>query len=412
MGCSPPEVFLTQNMTTEYHQNQKNQDPPAGPLQVSDVPEVLSCVSAGGPPDLLYLYSNICTETTESEKTDAILGLTSLLTPYHKKAAQTLHVNVERLILEAPSLGHVGFLTLTFKDNVTDNSEASRRFKSLNSHFLATDPRFGIKIVVKEPQKRGAWHYHVLVHLSEDIRTGFDFAAMENQDYSSASPYLRKLWKDIREACEAYGFGRSELLPVKSNAQAMGYYLGKYISKGIGQRNDEQKGVRLVNYSKGWTRNSPKFAWNTQNAALWRSKLSLFAKIHGCQEFYQLSDKLGPNWAYRYLEDIINIHEIDIYHQYQYLEDGSRVDRQTGETTTSDQLNYSDRIFKRIEENDKTKTHLLHAEYADLLSPKSTYKHWQKTQRKKDQDRAYVFQVKSEWSALLDWLKKQPEPPF
>ena len=401
-------------MTTEYHRYQKNQDPPACTLQAHDLPEVTSCVSTGGPPDLLYLYSNICTENTEQEKTEAILGLASLLSSYHKKAAQTLHLNVERLILEAPSLGHVGFLTLTFKDNVKVNSEASKRFKSLNSHFLATDPRFGIKIVVKEPQKRGAWHYHVLIQLSEDIRTGFDFEAMENQDYSSASPYLRKLWKDIREACESYGFGRSELLPVKSNAQAMGYYLGKYISKGIGQRNEDQKGVRLVNYSKGWTRNSPKFAWNTKNSSLWRSKLALFAKIHGCQEFYQLSDKLGPNWAYRYLDDIINVNEtaLHLHFQYAHLEDGSRVDLETGETITAGETEYPGRLFERIKENDKKKTRLLHAEYLDLLPPKSTYKHWQKTQRQKEQDRSYIEQVKTQWSAFRDWLKKQPEPPF
>ena len=395
-------------MKTKYHRYQKKQDSPSEKTS-QDGGGAAPRVSGEGSSPLPCLYSNISIEkVTEQEKKEAILGLASLLSPYSKKVAHTLYVNVERLIAEAPSLGHLGFVTLTFKENLTDNAEASRRYDILNTNFILKDPRFGIKIAVKEPQTRGAWHYHILVHLSEDIRTGFDFEAYQQwvdrprglrRRCPTGSPYLRQLWKDIMEACESYGFGRPEMLPVKSNAEAMGRYLGKYISKGIGQRTEDQKNVRLVNYSKGWTRNSPKFAWNTKNSAEWRSKLSLFAKIHGCQDLYQLTDKLGANWAYRYLEDIINVYDsvIQYLEKYKWNQDGSRIVRETGEALTAEELAYSDRIFKRIEKNDQKKTQLLHAEVLDLVPPKLTYKEWQKTQRKKEEAKNQVFMAKQNW---------------
>ena len=72
--------------------------------------------------------------------------------------------------------------------------------------------------------------------------------------YSSAPPYLRAVWRELRIKCKAYGFGRHELLPIKSNADAMAQYIGKYISKHLGSRKDEDKGKRLIASSSGWTK--------------------------------------------------------------------------------------------------------------------------------------------------------------
>lgn len=266
-----------------------------------------------GASSLPCLYSNNSTEnkTPQDETaTDCLLALGSLLTAHHKRQAQTLYLNTARIIDTAPSIGHIGFLTLTFPDNVTDHREAYKRFRSFNSHFLSPHPDFIDWLCVKERQKRGSWHYHLIVTLSHDIREGVDFDQLEKGDYSSAGPKLRDLWKQLREALPKYGFGRSELLPVKSNAQAMGRYIGKYISKHIDGREDQDKGVRLVNYSRGWVKNSVRFAWNTKNASEWRRKLGLFAQYLGCTELYQLSELLGPGWAYRHAQDIMEIDHI------------------------------------------------------------------------------------------------------
>jgi hypothetical protein len=158
----------------------------------------------------------------------------------------------------------------------------------------------------------------MLIILKGDIQAGFDWKLYDEwiADYKrtkkrrpcpTGSPYLKKIWKDLRTILPKYGFGRSELLPVKSNAEAMGRYIGKYISKGISQRREDHKGVRLVSYSKGWPRNSVQFAWNTEKSHVWRKCVQLYAEYHGCSEPYQLSEVLGPRWAYRYYEDITNI---------------------------------------------------------------------------------------------------------
>lgn len=202
----------------------------------------------------------------------------------------------------------MGFLTITFPDNVTDHKEAYRRFRSFNSNYFAKHESFGEWVHVKERQKRGAWHYHMIVVLKGDIRSGVNWEELAKGNYRSANPFLRSLWKDLRENLENYGLGRSELLPIRSNEEAMARYVGKYISKHMDQREEDDKGVRLVNYSRGWSgRNSVNFAWNTHGSHEWRRKLEKFAKSLGCEEIYQLSEKLGPGWAWKYLDDIMAI---------------------------------------------------------------------------------------------------------
>lgn len=257
------------------------------------------------------LYSNNSIQPSADDKNlDTVKALSTLLTPYHKRQAHTLFSNVERLInKEALSINHVAFLTLTFPDNVTDHREAYRRFRSMNTNFLSSWA-VGSWLCVKERQKRGAWHYHLIVALKDDIKTGVNFEEFEQGNYRSAGSALRSLWKELRTVLPEYGFGRSELMPVRSNAEAMGRYVGKYISKHMGQRTDQDKGVRLVNYSRNWVKNSIRFAWNTENSHEWRRKLALFAEYIGCNEIYQLSEKLGSCWAYRYAEEIQNIDHI------------------------------------------------------------------------------------------------------
>ncbi len=268
------------------------------------------------------LYSNnsieILPHGTVKPLSDYISAVSNTLTSYHKRQAETLHLNVKRLIgKEAKSPNHVAFLTLTFQKNITDHKKAYKRFRSFNTNYLSKHEKFGEWVCVKERQKRGAWHYHLVVAMSEDIKTGFDFDkygiwldGSRRNTFPTGNKEIRNLWEDLRENLEKYGIGKIfSLEPIRSNEEAMARYVGKYISKHMGKRDKSDKGVRLVNYSKGWTKNSVKFAWNTENAHEWRKKLALFARMYDCQELYQLSEKLGPGWAYKYQDEIINIFE-------------------------------------------------------------------------------------------------------
>lgn len=268
--------------------------------------------TAGERSDLPCLSSNNSIETPDQKhRSEQIRALAGILSPYHKRAAHTLYSNVDRLIRLAQSEDHIGFLTLTFPDNVTDHKKAYARFRSFNSNFLKEFPELGEWLSVKERQKRGAWHYHLLIQTAHDIRSGISFKGLSEGDYSSANENLRRLWIIIRNNCQKYGLGRSELLPIKSNHEAMARYLGKYISKHIGQRQQRDRGVRLVNYSRNWSKNSVRFAWRTDNAQEWRRKVALFAKHSGCNDLSDLSDLWGSTWAFSCIDMIYRIDEVE-----------------------------------------------------------------------------------------------------
>jgi hypothetical protein len=86
-------------------------------------------------------------------------------------------------------------------------------------------------------------------------------------------------------------------------------YVGKYIGKHLGCRLEEDKGVRLVTYSKQFARKvSPRFDWLSPGADLWRLKLAHFAKAQGFTDAnyrVRMIERFGSKWAYR-LKDVIS----------------------------------------------------------------------------------------------------------
>lgn len=258
---------------------------------------------------LLYLNSNNSIEHPEHPTPNT----PEKLTPYHKKAAFALGENVTRFC-SLYGMENCGFLTLTFPDNVQDAKEAARRFNSMNSNYLSTI--YGEWIWARERQKRGAWHYHTIIDCRGDIMTGFDwdeyqawitdYSAGKRRRLRTGNSLLRSLWEMNNRAFPSYGFGRVELLPIRSTAEAVGFYIGSYISKQIGQRPEEDKGVRLTGHSKGFTASAPKFSWNTEGGKAWRQNLALFAMLScRCQDYDEFTRLAGQKWAYKYREAII-----------------------------------------------------------------------------------------------------------
>ena len=238
----------------------------------------------------------------------------------HKKSACALAWNVQ-FLAEKYGLQRLGFLTLTFAENILDPKEAQRRFNSLSTGVLRL--RYQDYIRVWERTKKGRIHYHLLVVLDSDIRTGFDFSAVANNDYRTACQALRDEWAFWRKTAKSYGFGRTELLPVKSTAEGIARYVGKYISKHMGQRNEAtDKGFRLVEYSRGARQVSTRFAFNTHGSLQWRRKLELFASfvsgITGQVVRYEnLTAVLGQNWAYRNMDFIRSLPSVQVVSGWQ-----------------------------------------------------------------------------------------------
>lgn len=244
------------------------------------------------------------------------------LTGPHRKTAAALSWNVAHLCRE---YGHerVGFLTLTFGDHVVCPKEAQRRFNSLSTHVLKV--RYAAHIRVIERQKSGRIHYHLLVVLPDDIRTGFDFEAVSRQDYASANNHLRREWAFWRKTAKPYGFGRTELMPVKGSADALGQYVGKYIGKHMGARNEADKGIRLVAYTRtARIASSRHTAIGSQHDSQWRGKVETFARQMtkalqfnnphhpGIRTIEDLSFNFGPRWAYHWRDYIFSLPPADL----------------------------------------------------------------------------------------------------
>lgn len=234
-----------------------------------------------------------------------------------RKVALALSWNVANMC-QAWGIERIGFLTLTFSDHVTDAREAQRRFNSLATNVLRK--RYPAFIAVLERQKSGRIHYHLLVALQDDIRTGVDFNALAARDYKSANKALRLEWAFWRKTAPCYGFGRTELLPIKSDADALGQYVGKYIGKGEAHRTDADKGVRLVRYSGMARMATCKFAERSKYPTEWRAKVLTFSrqvqswKPHcriNCMDdlAMALDDK---RWAYTWRDHILALPPSDL----------------------------------------------------------------------------------------------------
>lgn len=202
----------------------------------------------------------------------------------------------------------LGFLTLTFADHVTDLGEAQRRFHSLETNVIKG--RYRRAVGVWERQKSGRVHFHLLVVLDADIRSGADFEefAKGRGHYGSANSALRSEWAFWRLTAPKYGFGRTELLPVKSTAEGIAAYVGKYVSKHIAERTAADLGarvIRFIGYGPGDRRASARMGWANDRAWLWRHKLACFAKQQLVDSTDDLAEAFGPRWCYKLQEVIL-----------------------------------------------------------------------------------------------------------
>jgi len=241
------------------------------------------------------------------------------LSTSHKKTASILAASV-KLMCDKFGLENIAFLTLTFSQHVTCPKEAQRRLNNLFTGVIK--PRYGDYVGVFERQKSGRIHYHLLVHVGFDVRTGFDFEGIARRDYSSANKKLAKEWAFWRKTAKAYGFGRTELMPIKSSSEAIGRYVGKYISKHIegraysyvtDQTETPDKGVRLVRYSNGVRAGTTRFMFVSEGSKEWRKKVALFAQIvetstgQSCKDIGDISRIVGSKWAYYNRDFILNL---------------------------------------------------------------------------------------------------------
>jgi hypothetical protein len=225
------------------------------------------------------------------------------------KSAKKLEVNI-KVMAEKFGLERLGFLTLTFAEHITCPKEAGRRFHSLATNVL--NARCLAWVSVFERQKSGRIHFHVLVALRNDIRTGVDWKQFGEGVYRSAGPVLRSEWAFWRNTAHSHGFGRTELLPIRSTEGAIAKYVGKYLGKHMDSRKAEDKGVRLVRYSQTFPRRMfGQMTGVTGIPWLWRQKLRIFAQLLDKESrglnMAGLSRLLGRGWVLKYRSRIMAV---------------------------------------------------------------------------------------------------------
>lgn len=230
-----------------------------------------------------------------------------------------------RLAAEKYGLENLGFLTLTFAKAMFSARHAQKRMNSLLTNIIR--PRYGNRYIgVLERHESGAIHFHFIIVVGVDIRTGFDwaladaaYAAQQARDFPSASKlwaaaagkaakgeFLRKEWRFWRDLKRRYRWlGRCQLLPIKSTAEAIAKYTGGYIGKHMQHRREEDKGVRLVRYGKGMRWVSSRIAFNSPKTRLYRRKLAAFAESVGVREYGDMKRVFGKRWGYHLLPAIL-----------------------------------------------------------------------------------------------------------
>jgi hypothetical protein len=210
-----------------------------------------------------------------------------------------------KTFVEKHGIENCGFLTMTCGDKggVTIK-EFQRRFNSFATRVLRR--RYSAYIMVMERgDKSGLIHAHLLVNVGRDIRSGFNFEAVKNRNYRSASAAIRAEWAFFRETAPKYKFGRCELLPIRSNAKGISKYLAKYIAKSVGKRLNQDRRARLVRYSRNGSTCSTNFQFVSDRSYLWRKKIAALSRKFGFSSFEDWKNAFGEKWAH-HLADAIS----------------------------------------------------------------------------------------------------------
>lgn len=222
--------------------------------------------------------------------------------PKARKVVYCIEQNVQRLAMEF-GVGRLAFLTLTFADQVENVSIASKRFNSMNTGVFAKRG-YAPWVRILERHKSGRVHFHLIVVVPEDIRTGFD--PLTNRGFGAGWVWLCRERKILRKLLPRYSFGRAELVPLRKGSIAAARYLAKYITKSLSVRGEHDRHVRLVAYSRRFNWLRPEhFSWARGGSSIWRRKLTRWAFRMGYYDLDEVARWMGARWCYEWRNDIM-----------------------------------------------------------------------------------------------------------
>ena len=195
-----------------------------------------------------------------------------------------------RLYIEAHGVERCGFLTITVADDCTEAKEFQRRWNSWLTNVGRGLLPSGVWI--RQRQRRGAWHLHAVVDVGFDIRTGFPWEQVAMRHYGGVDQRLRDRWELLRDSAKSYGFGRTELLPIRATGGQAARYVGKYLAPGpedVGQDRCRKFGAWGEKARVG-TR------FTMMSHRIWCAKVAWLLTAVGLECSEELTDLYGDKW--------------------------------------------------------------------------------------------------------------------
>ena len=260
-------------------------------------------------------------------------------TSYQRKQRDSMQENIESLCKQF-GIGHCFEFTVTARRQ--EPEEFSKKLNSALTNYLREI--FSHRIGVIEPHKSGHAHAHFLVVVPFQS-PGFDHEAQAKsrelfkqkrfaesklqwkKAVDSMSEEHRKLFYELREQLPKYGLGGMiGFSPVREGARAIACYFGKYLAKGIEQRRDDWKNVRLVRYSgtnaelpPAWKKSSPLRSGNSKWHQNHRDKLFALASSMGLPYGMTFDSILGARWHF-HAQALVESIQLDVYRSILHAE--------------------------------------------------------------------------------------------
>ena len=229
--------------------------------------------------------------------------------PSFDRSHYLLEVTIKNLFLRY-SVRRVLFITLTFRYPVTSPARARKRLNSFLNKFRK---RYCSFIRVLGCHKNGGIHYHLLIPVSFDCHDNTRITAWSGALNDSSSKRDRELLDAMSPALRAesdwwtrtsprYGFGRVQVAPIHSNAEAVRKYLLKQ-APFLGQLGlGDTRYVHFWACSQNLKSGSIKFAWNSPGTAKGRARLKEWAAEQGCNSYEDLRAQFGSRWGWHYIQ--------------------------------------------------------------------------------------------------------------
>ena len=129
---------------------------------------------------------------------------------------------------------------------------------------------------------------------------------MEADNYRNVQPWIRDLWKELREGAARYRLGRISLLPIKKTGPAAAKYFVKSLAKAHGSvKSGGEERCRLFGMwgTKRWC--YPRFSW--VSSRIFRRRLTWYAREVGLEDVTDIRGLLGPDWWFRLREPLLRV---------------------------------------------------------------------------------------------------------